>query len=189
MSYRMFFLAAAMTMVAGCSEMLSTKNSAENTHDGKVISVSGDKVMMTNKEGKEHSHTLAAGAIVTRDGEICKAQDLVAGMRIRVTTKSGDKNVATHIEAIDKNELFANTHDGAVVSISGDKLVMTNLGSSEQHTHTLAMQAPVTCDGNACKMSDLKSGMKVRVSTKKDDMHVATAIQALDKNAEFGLRN
>src|SRR5437870_4009396 len=32
--------------------------SSEKSMDGSVVSVSADKLTMTNKEGKEHSHTL-----------------------------------------------------------------------------------------------------------------------------------
>ena len=32
---------------------------------------------------------------------------------------------------------------------------------------------------------DLKAGSKIRVTTKKDDRNVATAIESLDKHAEF----
>jgi hypothetical protein len=79
---------------------------SEKSMDGTVVSVSDDKLTMANKEGKEHSHTLAANVKVTCDGKACTALDLKAGMRIRVTTDSADREAAAHIEALDKNPDF-----------------------------------------------------------------------------------
>ena len=59
--------------------------------DGTVVSVSDNKLTMTSKEGKEHSHMLAANVKVTCDGKTCTAADLKAGMRIRVSTDTADR--------------------------------------------------------------------------------------------------
>jgi hypothetical protein len=186
MSYRMFFWAVvSLTMVVGCLPRLAAKDTRDNTHDGEVVSVSDDKVVMMNKDGKEHSHTLATGATVTRDGVACRTRDLAAGMKVRVTTKADDENVAIHIEAIDKNERFANIHDGVVVSIAGNQLVMTSAADNKQHSHTVAADAKVTCDGNTCTMVDLKAGLKIRVTTNANDKNVAIRIEAIDKDADF----
>jgi hypothetical protein len=75
------------------------------------------------------------------------------------------------------------THEGTVVSVTGDKLVMKADG--KEHEHTLAKNAKITCDGKECKLEDLKPGMKIKVTTKKGDNTIATKIQALDKNTEF----
>jgi len=61
---------------------------------------------MTGKDGKDHTHTIAADAKLTCDGTICKSEDLKPGMKIRVTTKKADKEVATKIEALDKRAEF-----------------------------------------------------------------------------------
>src|SRR5581483_4862309 len=66
--------------------------------DGMVVSVSGDKLTMANKEGKEHSHALAANVTVTCDGKTCTVADLKAGMRIRVTTDDAAPHAASRIE-------------------------------------------------------------------------------------------
>jgi hypothetical protein len=76
-----------------------------------------------------------------------------------------------------------NTHEGTVVSVTADKLVMKADG--KEHEHTLAKDAKITCDGKECKLEELKPGMKVRVTTKKGDNAIATKIQALDKNTDF----
>jgi hypothetical protein len=38
-------------------------------HDGKVVSVVGDKLTTTCSEGKQHCHTIAKDAKVTCDGQ------------------------------------------------------------------------------------------------------------------------
>jgi hypothetical protein len=163
---------------------------SETSMDGTVVSVSGDKLTMTNKDGKEHSHALAAKVKVTCDGKACAAADLKAGMKIRVTTETADPHAATRIEALDKETAFAsNSHDGKAVSITGDKLVMTNSkgeGQGEdEHTYALAADIKVTCDGKVCKAADLKPGMRVRVTTENAESLTATRIEALDSNREF----
>ncbi len=69
------------------------------------------------------------------------------------------------------------THDGKVVSVVGDKLT-TTCSEGHSHCHTLAKDAKVTCDGQASKAADLKIGSYVRVTEKKDDKSVATAIES-----------
>jgi hypothetical protein len=69
------------------------------THDGKVVSVVGDKLTTTCNEGKQHCHTMAKDAKVTCDGKATKATDLKAGTSVRVTTSADDKTVATAIES------------------------------------------------------------------------------------------
>ncbi len=76
------------------------------TFDGQVVSLTDNKLVMTNQEGKEFSHTLATNAKLTCDGADCEADDLPAGRKIRVTTEPGNRNVATCVEAIDKRSQF-----------------------------------------------------------------------------------
>jgi hypothetical protein len=84
------------------------KESTSNTFEGKVISMTGNKLVMRNREGTAYSHTLAKDAKLTSDGKPCKAEDLKAGIEIRVTTKKDDRNVATSIECLTKNKETAN---------------------------------------------------------------------------------
>jgi len=79
---------------------------AATTFDGKVVSISGSMLVMTNNEGKECSHTLATDAAISCDGAVCKVEDLKVGSTIRVTTRPDDRNVATGIESLDKNAEF-----------------------------------------------------------------------------------
>ena len=74
-------------------------------HEGKVVSVTGAKLVMSI-DGKEHAHDVADNAKIRCDGKICKLDDLKPGQKIRVTTKKGDKETAVKVEALDKNEKF-----------------------------------------------------------------------------------
>lgn len=86
----------------------STKPEAcSHTHDGKVVSITGSKLVMTNHEGKECSHNVAADAKVTCDDVVCRTEDLKAGARIRLTTKPDDKQMAIKIESLKKHTEFA----------------------------------------------------------------------------------
>ena len=75
------------------------KDAPAKTHEGKVVSVAGDKLTTTCSEGKEHCHTVAKDAKVTCDGKASKASDLKAGADVRVTTHKDDKTVATAVES------------------------------------------------------------------------------------------
>jgi hypothetical protein len=78
---------------------MTMKETSAKTHDGKVVSVSGDKLTTTCSEGKQHCHTVANDAKVTCDGQASKATDLKAGTPVRVTTHKDDKTVATAVES------------------------------------------------------------------------------------------
>ena len=184
----MFFRTCAMVTVAATMFTISTawgaNETTESTHDGKFVSLSGIKMVMTNFKGKEHSMLLSLEAKVTCDSQECKASDLMPGMKIRVTTLNGDKKVATHIEALDKNQMFANTHDRKFVSLMGTKLETTD-AKGKEHSHTMAKDAAMTVDGMACKAEHLKAGMKIRVTTDKNDASVATRVDAIHQETEF----
>jgi len=75
------------------------------------------------------------------------------------------------------SEVPVKMHDGKVVSVVGDKLT-TTCSDGKQHCHTVAKNAKVTCDGHASKIEDLKAGTHVRVTPKRDDKTVATAIES-----------
>ena len=73
-------------------------------HDGKVVSVNGDKLTTTCNEGKQHCHTIAKDAKVSCDGHASKAADLKAGTHVRVTTHKDDKTIATAVESGKKTQ-------------------------------------------------------------------------------------
>lgn len=176
----------ALTMLVGATA-LAAKDAEPGTHDGKLVSMTGNKLVMTGKDGQEHSHTVTADAKVCCDGKDCKSADLKPGMKIRVTLATDKPNTVTRVQALDKKFEFpvSNSHDGKVVSITGNKLVMTGLEGSTEHTCTLAVDCKVTCDGKVCKASDLKPGTKIRVTSESADPHAATRVEAIDKNLNF----
>ena len=99
MLYRVLgFACAALALVVLVNGATIAGDKGEkNTHEGKVVSVKGDKLTMEGKTGKEHSHEVAATAKITCDGKECKLVDLKAGTRILVTVD--DNNRATRIQA------------------------------------------------------------------------------------------
>lgn len=68
---------------------------------------------------------------------------------------------------------------------SDQKLEMTDV-QGRNHSMLLSLELRVICDGEESTISDLKSGMKIRVTTLKSDKMVATEIEALDKQQSFG---
>jgi hypothetical protein len=186
MNYRMFSLGAiAWVTLVACAAAFAA-NEPEATHDGNVISVFGQTLVMRTMGGPEQTHKLATDVKLTLDGKSCVAADLKEGMRIRVTAQGNDKSEVSLIEGIDKNVEFASyRHDGKIVSITGDKLVMTGMPGENQKTCTLTADVKITLDGKICKASDLKSGLRIRVTAASEDPFAATWIEALDKNLGF----
>ncbi len=176
--------AIALALLVGSATAFATEDAKERTHDGTIVSITDTELVMKSKANKEHTHTLAKTATMTLDGKTCKAEDLKAGLKIRVTTSVGDLKAATNIEAISKNAMFANTHDGKFVSSTKGKFVMTSEDGKE-HSHTITEYTTVTCDGKDCKVSDLKAGTRIRVTTKKANEKAVTGIEAIVKDADF----
>lgn len=168
----------------------AAEEARERFQDGKFVSLASGKLIMKTqgKSAKEVTQTVAPDATMMLDGKACSAEDLKAGTRIRVTTMMSDPKVATQIEAISKDKMFANTHAGTVVSISTSKLVMNDV-DGKPHDHTVSADTQVCCDSDECKLSDLKPGMKIRVTTHKSNKAMAIVIQALDKDSEFAQQN
>lgn len=106
MFYDTFLITILFATILVSSPSRAATTDSESTHYGKFVSVTDDKLLMTDKNGKHHSHTLAPKAKVTCDGSTCKAEDLKTGMRIRVTTRDGDKTVVTRVEAIKEHAVF-----------------------------------------------------------------------------------
>ena len=87
--------------VALAAALSAQADDKTTTHKGIVVSVEGNKVTMSDVDGKNlHSHMIPAGAAVTCEGAVCRLQDVRKGMYVIVTMeKQGDKNVVTLIEA------------------------------------------------------------------------------------------
>jgi hypothetical protein len=59
------------------------------------------------------------------------------------------------------------THSGVVVSAADGKLTMTDKDGKNEHSHDVAADAKISCDGKECKLEDLKKGCTVKVTTKE----------------------
>jgi hypothetical protein len=188
MFHYVYALAAlSLTLLVG-SPALALKDAGESTHDGKVVSVTGEKLVMTGKDGKEHVHMLAPESKVCLDGKAIKSEYLKAGMRIRVTIRNDNKDVAIRVEALENNEGFASWQDGKVISMTGDKLIMSNTDGKEI-TCTLTGDAKVTIDGRLGKIEDLKAGTRVRVTVLGDGKQLTSQVEAIVKNDDFNKRS
>jgi hypothetical protein len=74
------------------------------------------------------------------------------------------------------------THDGLMVKAGDGKLTMTDKEGKKEHTHNVAKDAKISCDGKECKLGDLKKGVKVSVTTEgKGELATATKIEASTK--------
>ena len=67
--------------------------------------------------------------------------------------------VVSRVSAIDEK-----THEGRVVSVAEGKLVMTDKGGGNEHTHQVPDTAKVTLDGKAARLTDLKKNDMVTVT-------------------------
>lgn len=187
MNYRMYALSAlAVAMLVGNASAFAAEDAKNATHEGKLVSITGSKLVMTGEDNKEHSHTLSSDAKLTLDGKAIQAADLKPGTRIRVTTPEGDKSAANRVEGLGKNRDFAaNSRDGQIVRVTNSQLVTVAKQGQQEKTCMLSDDVKITCDGKACKASDLKPGMKVRVTSDSDSPNAATRVEAIDKNLDF----
>jgi hypothetical protein len=74
--------------------------------------------------------------------------------------------------------------DGVVVSASSDKLTMTDKQGKEL-SYALAANVKITCDAKTCAATDLKPGMRIRVTIEKAEPHAVTRVEAIDSNGAF----
>jgi len=102
MRYRMVPLfVLAIALAAFVTAPAVAFEADKNSHDGTFVKATSDTDFVMEDKGKEHSHTLSADAkVIGPDGKACKLADLTKGQKIRVTTKEGDKKVATKVEAL-----------------------------------------------------------------------------------------
>jgi hypothetical protein len=77
----------------------------KNVHEGLFLAAEDGGFRMSDVDGKEHSHKLAADAVcVGSDGKECKITDFKKGEKIRVTTKEGDPTIAIKVECLKKKD-------------------------------------------------------------------------------------
>lgn len=72
----------------------------------------------------------------------------------------------------------ASSHQGKVVEAGNGKLTMTDMEGDNQHTHDVASDAKITCEGQPCELAGLQAGDVVTVTLdQKDGKMVVTEIQ------------
>lgn len=73
----------------------------------------------------------------------------------------------------------ADSHQGKVVETSAGKLVMTDKDGKNQHPMEVPASATVTRDGKESKLTDLKAGDTITVTTDtKDGKAMVTKVEA-----------
>ena len=88
--------------------------------------------------------------------------------------------VSTAAVAAD-NTLTTHIHRGTVVTISAEKIVAQGLSEKKkEHIYEVAPAAVILCEGKPCKLSDLRVGELVTITTEKsqDGRARATKIEA-----------
>jgi hypothetical protein len=124
-----------------------------------------------------------------RQGELFRSTDnplVQPRTHVPMATEGANQDLTDRSDAIDNQSDVARIHhDGKLVSIRGDRLVMTGAQGNAERTCTLATDVRVTCDGRTCKSEDLRPGMRIRVTSESEAPHKTIRIEALDKNVEF----
>lgn len=75
-------------------------------------------------------------------------------------------------------------YDGVVTSVTATTLHVAG-DDKQQHVYQLAPGAQITCDNSACPLTAIKPGMRVRVTTKNNNLHAALRVEAIDQNTHF----
>jgi hypothetical protein len=73
----------------------------------------------------------------------------------------------------------AKTHDGKVVSVADGKLVMSDNDGKNQHNHMITATAKIMLDGKMAKLTDLKAGDSIKVTTAEGEVTMIDAVRAL----------
>jgi len=72
----------------------------------------------------------------------------------------------------------ASSHEGKVVTASKGQLTMTSMTGDNQHTHDVAADTKITCEGQPCKLDSLQAGDVITVTLdQKDGKSVVTEIK------------
>ncbi len=78
----------------------------------------------------------------------------------------------------------ANVFVGTLASITDNNLVMKNK-KGDKKSLQLSKNLKSSCDGAPCETQDLKTGRRIRVTTKKSDLNIAMVVASLDKKSRF----
>lgn len=109
-----------------------------------------------------------------------------------MATKPAGSSVQTPAELLNVPYLGAapnapapvDTHDGILVGLSNDALVIST-AENRQQSFRVAKDAYVCCDGVTCAVESLKIGSKIRLTAQANDKSVATIIESLKDQIDF----
>ena len=87
-------LSAVLVSVASLA-VIALADKAEKVHEGLVLSVTAEMLVMTDPDGKnEHAHKVDAATAVTIDGKPAKLPELVKGDKVKVAVGQDGKVVS-----------------------------------------------------------------------------------------------
>lgn len=95
---------------ATCSGTEATVRTAGDTHDGTLVGLSNDGLVISTAENRQHSFIVAKDAYVCCDGVTCGIDTLKLGGRVRLTAHANDQHVATIVESLTNDSDFADHH-------------------------------------------------------------------------------
>jgi hypothetical protein len=74
--------------------------SRPGTHNGRIVTITGDRIVTKAAGEGEESRWLARNVRVTRDGKPCRIDDLKLGVAVRVTVSHDDDTTAIRIDCL-----------------------------------------------------------------------------------------
>lgn len=80
-----------------------------------------------------------------------------------------------------KHEAAAETHQGKIIGITDGKLIIKS-DSHHEESFTVVHDVRVTRDGKPCGVDDLRLGVIVRITTRRDDELEAIAIEWIQRD-------
>jgi hypothetical protein len=101
------FLMVVAVAIFAALPALAIADENGTTHEGKIVKITKDELVMTDKDNKEHTHKLNATVklkLDNKDVQLADIADFKAGMKVRVTTKKGDPKTVVEIEALSKGD-------------------------------------------------------------------------------------
>ena len=102
-----FLMVLAVAMFASLPALAIADDEKGDTHEGKIVKIDKDELVMTDKDGKEMTHKLNQDVklrLDNKDVTLADISDFKAGQKVRVTTKKGDPKSIVKLEALTKGD-------------------------------------------------------------------------------------
>jgi hypothetical protein len=108
---------------------------------------------------------------------------LAVAMFVAGPVPAGDKARPADDKGIQKSE--KKTHEGTLVSVKGNEFTMKHADPKEkEHTHVLAKNGKVIGeDGKECRLEDIKTGARIRVTTPEGDTRTALRVEVMKRKS------